>query len=148
MYFGWLGLIVVGLEMVFTFSIIDAFGFFQSFLLWAAGAALGVFLISRQGFSSLIKAQKGLDQGVLPVAAIFEGLCFFIAGALLIFPGFLSDFVAILLLIPPLRGFLRQKGGSIFNLKEPPLRDGEIIEGAYVRVEEKTEIIDYTPPQN
>lgn len=147
MYLGWLGLSFMVGELVLTFSIIDEIGIWRSFLLWAAGAALGVFLISRQGLSALIKAQNGFNRGVLPIDAIYEGFCFFIAGALLIFPGFLSDLAAALLLVPPMRNLLRQKGASVFNLKEPPLRDGDVIDGAYVRVEEELEILDHKPPQ-
>jgi len=39
----------------------------------------------------------------LPVIALFEGLCLIFAGALLLTPGFITDAVGFVLLIPPLR---------------------------------------------
>ena len=37
------------------------------------------------------RAQRQLEQGVMPVAEVFEGLCLLVAGALLLTPGFLTD---------------------------------------------------------
>lgn len=66
-------------------------------------AVLGVLLLRRQGLSVLRKAQMAADRGELPVGAVFEGFCVAVGGILLIIPGFLTDTVAVLLLIPPLR---------------------------------------------
>ncbi|HYH18144.1 MAG TPA: FxsA family protein [Azospirillum sp.] len=82
-------------------------------------AVLGVLLLRRQGLSVLRKAQMAADRGELPVGAVFEGFCVAVGAILLIIPGFLTDAVAVLLLIPPLRNALglwlfermRRKGG-------------------------------------
>src|SRR5512134_1583856 len=71
-------------------------------------ALIGVALVRHQGFSVLRKAQDSVGEGRFPVAEVFDGLCLFIAGALLLIPGFLTDIVGFLLLIPPLRAWLRQ----------------------------------------
>ena len=50
---------------------------------------------------------------------MFDGFCIIIGALLLIFPGFISDFLALPLLIPPVRHwiflFLKYKHGSILN---------------------------------
>jgi UPF0716 protein FxsA len=71
-------------------------------------ALIGIALVRYQGFSVLRKAQDSVDEGRFPVAEVFDSLCLFIAGALLLIPGFLTDIVGFLLLVPPLRTWLRQ----------------------------------------
>jgi UPF0716 protein FxsA len=75
-------------------------------------ALIGIALVRHQGFSVLRKAQNSVNEGRFPVAEVFDGLCLFIAGALLLIPGFLTDIVGFLLLVPPLRAWLRQIVGS------------------------------------
>ncbi len=147
MYLRQAALLILFLEAVLTLTVISHLGFFGALLLWAAGAVAGSLILQSRGLSSLSKAQTFYGNGMMPASSIYESLCFVAAGALLILPGFLSDLIALALLIPPIRTLLRRKSGKLFNLKEPPLRDGDIIEGAYVRVEEEQSVIDLKPPQ-
>lgn len=70
-------------------------------------ALIGAALVRRQGLSVLEKAQRSVNEGRFPVAEVFDGLCLVLAGALLLTPGFLTDTAGFLLLLPPLRAFLR-----------------------------------------
>lgn len=72
-----------------------------------ATAVLGSAVLSRQGRSAFARAQRSLARHELPVAEVFDGLCLVLAGALLLTPGFVTDTVGALLLIPALRGWLR-----------------------------------------
>ncbi|MEW5728202.1 MAG: FxsA family protein [Pseudomonadota bacterium] len=72
----------------------------------AAGMA-GVALVRRQGLETMFRARTQLDRGEFPVAEAFDGLCLAFAGALLFLPGFFSDVIALLLLLPPVRAALR-----------------------------------------
>ncbi|MGE5548133.1 MAG: FxsA family protein [Solirubrobacterales bacterium] len=72
----------------------------------AAGMA-GIALVRRQGFETMMRAQDQLRRGEFPVAEAFDGLCLAMAGALLVLPGFFSDIVALILLLPPVRALLR-----------------------------------------
>lgn len=72
-----------------------------------AAGALGLALVRRQGFDLLTRARSQFERGEVPVAEVFDGLCLAVAGALLVLPGFFSDVVAILLLLPPVRALLR-----------------------------------------
>lgn len=71
-----------------------------------AGMA-GIALVRRQGLETAMKARGQLDRGELPVAEAFDGLCLAAAGALLLLPGFFTDFVALALLLPPARALIR-----------------------------------------
>jgi UPF0716 protein FxsA len=66
-------------------------------------AVIGVWMLRLQGISVLISAQRQLAAGSLPVAQVFEGLCLVIAGGLLLLPGFFTDAVGVLLLVPAVR---------------------------------------------
>jgi UPF0716 protein FxsA len=66
-------------------------------------AVIGVWMLRLQGISVLISAQRQLAAGSLPVAQVFEALCLVIAGGLLLLPGFFTDAVGALLLVPLVR---------------------------------------------
>jgi len=74
-------------------------------------AVVGTVMLRRQGFAVLTRAQRQLEQGVMPVAEVFEGLCLLVAGALLLAPGFITDTCGALLLLPPARAFLYRRVG-------------------------------------
>ena len=73
-----------------------------------ASATAGVLILQRQGLSTFFNLNEANRSGEMPIQQIFDGFCLFIAGILLIIPGFFTDFIAFALLIPPIRVFLRQ----------------------------------------
>ncbi|HQZ12905.1 MAG TPA: FxsA family protein [Devosia sp.] len=73
-------------------------------LLWVLLAGVAGTLVLRYQGRSLVSEMRGtMTQGVLPAQALADGMMIGMAGMLLILPGFFSDFVAILLLLPPVR---------------------------------------------
>ncbi|MDH5179001.1 MAG: FxsA family protein [Gammaproteobacteria bacterium] len=66
-------------------------------------AVLGAFLLRMQGISTLRRLQECSARGELPAIPLVEGAFLIIAGALLMTPGFFTDTVGFLLLIPPIR---------------------------------------------
>lgn len=48
-----------------------------------------------------------MDRGEVPVQEVFDGICLAAAGLLLMLPGFFTDMVAVILLLPPVRAALR-----------------------------------------
>ncbi len=68
-----------------------------------ATAVIGTWLVRRQGLQTLARARAAMDRKELPVAEALSGICILIAGVLLLTPGFLTDALGFLLLIPPLR---------------------------------------------
>lgn len=77
-------------------------------------AVLGIFLLRVQGFSTLQKVRRSLARGEIPATAMLEGMVLMLAGVLLVLPGFFTDTVGFLLLVPPLRrrlaGWLLARG--------------------------------------
>jgi UPF0716 protein FxsA len=66
-------------------------------------AGLGVTLLRIQGFITLSKIRHSLDLGELPAATMLEGLMLLIAGALLLTPGFFTDAIGFICLVPSIR---------------------------------------------
>lgn len=68
-----------------------------------ATAIIGGAIIRAQGLAVLARAQQSFDRGEAPVNEVFTGLCLLVAGALLMTPGFLTDSLGFLLLVPAVR---------------------------------------------
>lgn len=69
-------------------------------------AIVGINLIRYQGVATLMNIQQQLRAGQPPAQAVADGMLLGVAGVLLIIPGFASDFVALLLMIPFVRRVL------------------------------------------
>ena len=109
-------------------------------------ALLGAFLVRVQGFSTLGRVQMQLLKGEIPALAMIEGLFLFIAGALLLTPGFFTDALGFIFLTPPLRrriirtilkrGMLRRAGPAARQTRSAAdstdaRRSTRVIEGEY-----------------
>ena len=66
-------------------------------------AVVGVALLKRQGVATLTRGVQRMQQGQMPATEMAEGILLAVAGALLITPGFVTDFVGFMLLFPPSR---------------------------------------------
>lgn len=96
-------------EIMVFIKVSQYIGLGTALLMALCTAILGGYLVRQQGIAMLFSAKSTLDNGKLPSQEIFEGLCIVAAGALLITPGFISDTLGFLLLIPVLRTKLLEK---------------------------------------
>ena len=69
-------------------------------------AVLGGILVRRQGFSTLRNVQVTMARGEMPALEMLEGMVLLVCGILLVIPGFFTDALAFLALIPKFRRFL------------------------------------------
>src|SRR5262252_10200130 len=93
-------------EILVLIAVADQIGVAWTLLALALSAVLGVVVIRVLGAASLAQLRDALARREPPAGALVRGACVLIAGMLLIVPGFLSDIVALLLLIPPVRATL------------------------------------------
>lgn len=84
----------------------NVFGLWPTLAAIVVTAVVGAALIRAQGMAALQRARQSLARDRIPVAEVFTGICLLIAGALLLTPGFVTDTVGFLLLVPPLRAVL------------------------------------------
>lgn len=102
----WLMLLLVVLPLLEIFVMVkvgSVIGAWTTVMLVIAAAATGVALIRMQGLITWRRVSAALARGQLPAMELIEGVVILIAGVLLVIPGFISDVLGILCLIPPVR---------------------------------------------
>ena len=70
-------------------------------------SVLGAWLVRAQGLGVLRRVQSQLAQGRTPGKELVDGLLILVAGALLLTPGFMTDALGLVLLLPPTRAIVR-----------------------------------------
>ena len=78
-------------------------GAFATVGLVIASAVLGALLLRIQGVGALRRAQTEVEAGGAPDRGIVHGAMIVLAGLLLVFPGFITDIIGLLLFLPPVR---------------------------------------------
>ncbi|MFI8575005.1 FxsA family protein [Rossellomorea aquimaris] len=96
-------IIVPALEIGLLVLSGQAFGLIPTVLLIITTGILGAYLAKKQGMETLRKAQQDMQSGQLPGDAIIDGLCILVGGVVLLTPGFITDAIGFLLLLPPTR---------------------------------------------
>lgn len=103
-----LGLLLLPvIEIAVFLMVADEIGFFTALGLCILSGVIGFTLVQTRGIQTWAAVQDALRQGVMPVEGLFEAICLFAAGILFMVPGFFTDFLAILLLVPPIRNWVR-----------------------------------------
>ncbi len=129
------------LELYVLIQVGNAIGGLNTIVLCLLTAFIGGMLIRRQGLITLVDAQKRMASGDLPAEHAFHGILLAIAGILLFTPGFITDFVGFLLLIPSLRRWSIRRCLPINPVRTDRSRS-DIIDADIVDPE------DHDPPMN
>ncbi len=99
-------IIVPLLELYVLIEVGAGLGGFFTIALCLLTAALGGIIIRWQGLQTLFSAQRQLAQNQPPAEEMLHALLLGIAGICLFLPGFITDTVGFLLLIPALRSIM------------------------------------------
>ncbi len=99
-------IIVPIIEIILFIQVDDLLGLGPTLFMIVLTAVVGVSLLRQQGLSTLYKAQQKMNHGEIPAKEMIEGIMLAVAGALLITPGFFTDSIGFLLLIPAFRRYL------------------------------------------
>tara|TARA_B110000046_G_scaffold185922_1_gene230434 strand:- start:14634 stop:15095 length:462 start_codon:yes stop_codon:yes gene_type:complete len=91
------------LEMWLLITVGSQIGAMATIGLVLLTAVVGAGLLREQGFATLWRGQRKLQEGQLPAQEIVEGIVLAVAGALLLTPGFFTDAIGFVGLIPPVR---------------------------------------------
>ena len=104
--FFWLLLLFFTVPLVEIYVLLEVggiVGVLPTIALVVLTAVIGAGLIRSQGIATLGRVQQELDRGELPAVGIIEAALLLVAGALLLTPGFVTDTIGFLILVPPLR---------------------------------------------
>ena len=101
--------IVVGVvEITVMIQVGQWIGFLNTMGLLLLVSLAGVWLVKRQGLGVMARIREQRMAGRLPAAEVFDGALILVAGVLLVIPGFVTDALALLLLLPPVRHVVRR----------------------------------------
>ena len=124
------------LEMYILIEVGSFIGALNTIGLVLLTALLGLILLRQQGFRTLLNARNKLLQAELPAEEIVTGIFLAVGGALLLTPGFVTDFIGFMCLLPFTRRLLMsQIATSFFNVsgfsEQKEQKQGNWIEGEY-----------------
>ncbi|KOY81210.1 FxsA family protein [Lysinibacillus macroides] len=96
-----LGFVVYALaELALLIVVGQNIGVFSTLLLIIATSSIGVYVMKNKGMNSIQNVKQTMASGEAPGAALVNTLLTFSGGLLLALPGFLTDLIGLLLLMP------------------------------------------------
>ena len=161
-------LVIPIIEIYFLIKVGEMIGAFPTIILVVLTAVIGAGLLRQQGLSTLARFQQNLSTGKIPAQEMVEGIMLAVGGALLMTPGFVTDTMGFLCLLPFSRKFIAKKiikrssakftagmsggfgagmGGGVgggfggFNPDSHHNQDSDVVEGEFTEVEEDPIVI-------
>ena len=140
--------IVIPLIEVMLFITIGKYiGLWNTIIIIIITGIIGAILVKSQGITILNKALEEIKSNKIPILSIFEGIAILIAGAFLLTPGFLTDTLGCILLIPKTRNLIisyittHLKKRTVYKEKSTYYPDEEdkknkIFEGDYEEIDD------------
>jgi len=166
-------LVIPIIEIYFLIKVGEVIGIFPTILLVISTAVIGAGLLRQQGLSTLARFQQNLSNGKIPAQEMVEGIILAVGGALLMTPGFVTDTMGFLCLLPFSRKFIATNvikrssakftagmsggmGGSAggfyhsssngSNYSSNDSSEHDVVEGEYTEIQEDTIVI--SPSEN
>lgn len=93
------------------------FGILPTVLMIIATGIGGAYLAKYQGLLTMRKVQEQLNKGIMPGEEMIDGFCILLGGILLLAPGFLTDIIGLILLLPPTRLMIKPFFRRVFRKK-------------------------------
>jgi len=97
------------IELYFLIKIGSVIGPFNTIMLVILTAISGAYFTKREGIKTLYKIRENMMYGIMPGEELVDAFLIFIAGILLLTPGFLTDTLGLFLLIPISRELFKEK---------------------------------------
>ncbi|WP_326830142.1 FxsA family protein [Streptosporangium sp. NBC_01810] len=107
-------LVVPVLEMLVLIQVGQVIGGWPTLALLLAGGLLGSWIVRREGRRAWRNLQSALQTGRMPDRELAGGGLIIVGGTLLLIPGFLSDVLGVLCLLPFTRPMVRRLGAWFF----------------------------------
>ena len=126
-------LLIIGIPAIEIYLMIKVggvIGAFNTILLIFFTAVTGIFFVRIAGLSALRSGLNQLVKNEIPIYEIVSGAALAFAALLLIIPGFITDIVGFLLIIPITRKLLIRPIASKFNNRRKNEDKENIIEGS------------------
>ena len=125
-------LFIIGIPLIEIYLMIKIggiIGAFNTIFLIFFTAITGIYYARLEGLNAIRSGFNQLVKNEVPIYEIISGAALVFAALLLIIPGFLTDLIGLLLIIPVTRKFFIKNISSKFDNKK--VRDKNIIEGSF-----------------
>ena len=96
------------------------FGLFNTITIVILTAVIGAYMVKMEGIGIMYRIQKNMQEGIFPEDELINGMMILVAGALLLTPGFFTDIIGFLMVIPVTRNFIRVYAMKYIKSKMPP----------------------------
>ena len=93
-------------EIMLLIEVGDHIGGLNTIALVILTAIIGAALLRQQGLDTLFKANQKMAQGQIPIKEMLAGILLAVGGALLLTPGFITDTIGFICLLPLTRNWL------------------------------------------
>jgi UPF0716 protein FxsA len=94
-------------ELFVIIQVGEAIGVWWTIGLLIADSVLGSWLMRHQGRTAWRRFNEALQGGRVPAREVLDGALVIFGGALLLTPGFITDILGLILLVPPTRALVR-----------------------------------------
>ena len=158
--FAVLFLIIPIIEIYLLIKVGEIIGALPTIILVVLTAVIGAGLLRQQGLSTLARFQQNLSTGKLPAQELVEGILLAVGGALLMTPGFVTDTIGFLCLIPFSRKFIAatiiknstmkmtSKMGGFTQDEAWQQNHADVFEGEYTEITDKDSITSSSSNKN
>ena len=99
------------IELAILLKLASVTSVWTTLLLVVTTGVIGASLARRQGWNTYIRIQQELAAGRMPTESLLDAAMIFVAGAVLLTPGILTDIFGFSLLVPVCRRIYRQSAG-------------------------------------
>lgn len=97
------------LEIIAAWVVAQLLGWGWTLLLLLAGIPIGVYVMRRAGSAAFASVRQATNSGGLPPGEAGSHSLTFIAGLLITIPGFCTDLLGLVLLVPPIKERIRKR---------------------------------------
>ncbi len=86
-------------------------------------AVIGAYMVKHEGLGVMYRIQQNMNQGTFPAEEMIDGMMILVSGALLLTPGFFTDTIGFLMVIPFTRALIK---GIARRVIEKKISSGDI----------------------
>ncbi|MDM8514719.1 FxsA family protein [Desulfobacterales bacterium HSG16] len=100
--------LIPAVEIFLLIRLGGSIGSINTFLLVIFTGFAGAYLARMQGAKTMFQIHESMQKGLMPKEELIDAVIIFVAGIVLLTPGFITDISGILLLFPPTRFHFKQ----------------------------------------
>ncbi|UCH80877.1 MAG: FxsA family protein [Nitrospiraceae bacterium] len=111
------------IELSLLIEIGSYIGILNTVVIVILTAIAGAYMVRMEGMGVMYRIQKNMQEGKFPGEELISGAMILVAGALLLTPGFFTDIIGFLMVVPVTRGYI---SNMIKKYLEKKMSNGDI----------------------